>query len=182
MYASDYHGKLPGECFLFYSYPGGHLSGPYMPYVKNTAILACQKKGSYGYNISLTALVDYDNWAWVPGAIAVRCRVHKELGHGEYPRSGRMLSDFRYPGRVMAFMCGLPDGSGANGWEWEPHDIGDGYASRMANRHNDGTTYAFLDGHVRCLKPTGTKYCFPVATDGIDYDGDGICGTVDFMR
>lgn len=184
MYTQDYSGMLPGACFLTYGYnSSGRMIGLYVPYVRNTEILACQKNGSYGYSINLTAPVDFNSYAWVPGTVASRVQVHKEKGHnGPLPRAGRPLSDIPRPSRMMGFMCGLPDGSGANGWEWEPHDIGYGYASRMANRHNGGTTYAFMDGHVKCLKPTGIKYEFPVATLGIDYDGDGSVGDVDFMR
>ena len=192
MYVQDWGNKLPNENFLtYYSPTSGGPRGLYMPYIRNTAILACNKKGSYGYSICLKAPVDYKSYAWVGGAIAARIQVHLEMGHGQRdktPLAGRPLSDIKFPGRMMCFICGDPTkgitaaGPEANGWEWEPHDCGDEYAQRMANRHNGGTTYAFMDGHVACLKPTGVRYGFTVATAGLDYDGDGILGSVDFMR
>ncbi len=194
MYAQDYGSRLPGRSYLLlYSPgPGKPYTAPYMPYVRNYSILICQKTGCYGSNISLTAPVDYNSWAWVPGSVAAYVRVHKEQGHGTYPRAGRPLEDIVRPSRMMAFVCGeltrRSEEMGAavsdieTGWEWEPHDIGEGWSSRMANRHNGGTTYVFMDGHAACLRPTGTKYEFPVATAGLDYDGDGTVGTTDFMR
>ncbi len=98
------------------------------------------------------------------------------------------MSDIKYPGRMMCFVCADPTkgvnpaGARGNGWEWEPHDCGDQYAERMANVHNGGTTYAFMDGHVSCLKPTGRSKGLVMATDGLDYDGDGALGESDFMR
>ena len=95
----------------------------------------------------------------------------------------------------MAFMCVLPPssivgdpanpgGPGAppQGYEWEPHDLGGEYAARMANRHRGGTVYGFLDGHACWLQPTGVKDGWPVATYGIDYDGNGTWGDAGFMR
>lgn len=188
MYVQDYNDWLPNDTFLHWTETPQGRRGQFIPYVKNTEILVCQKTGSYGYNISLKGPVDYGSWAWVGGSIASRVRVHKEKGHAAYPRPGRPFNDVKIPSRMMVFICGQPTqgvnpaGNEGNGWEWEPHDIGDEYSARMDHRHGTGTTYAFLDGHARCLRPTGTKYNFPVATDGLDYDGDGILGSVDFMR
>lgn len=196
MYVNDWSNMCPNENFLTYYTPSsGGVDGLYMPYVKNTAILACQKKGSYGYSINLKAPVDTKSYAWVGGAVASRIRVFRELGHGAVdmdgnplPHIGRPVSDIKQAGRMMAFVCADPTkgvnpaSDPGNGWEWEPHDCGDGYAERMANIHSGGTTYAFMDGHVACLKPTGARYGLVMATDGLDYDGDGLCGTVDLMR
>jgi prepilin-type N-terminal cleavage/methylation domain-containing protein/prepilin-type processing-associated H-X9-DG protein len=188
MYIQDYGDKTPNENFLTYYAPtAGGPQGLFMPYVKNTAILACQKKGSYGYNICLKAPIDPKSYAWVGGAVASHIQVHREQGHGGI-HSGRPISDIKYPGRMMCFVCGSPTegidpaGSEGNGWEWEPHDCGDQYSRRIPNIHNGGTTYAFMDGHVACLKPTGMRYGLVMATDLLDYDGDGILGTPDFMR
>lgn len=196
MYVQDYGHRTPNENFLTYHAPTtGGVQGLYVPYVKNTDILICQKKGSYGYNICLKAPIDPKSYAWVGGGVADRIRVHREMGHGAVdnsgrpiPHSGRLMSDIKKPGRMMCFVCADPTkgitaaGPEGNGWEWEPHDCGDQYAERMANVHNGGTTYAFMDGHVACLKPTGRQQGLVMATAGLDYDGDGLLGTADFMR
>lgn len=195
LYVQDYSDKTPNENFLTYYSSSRGTRGLFMPYVKNTEILACQKKGSYGYNICLKAPIDPKTYAWVGGAAAGRILVHKELGHGAtdssgrpLPHMGRPMSDIKKPGRMMCFVCADPTkginaaGAGGNGWEWEPHDCGDEYADRMANVHNGGTTYAFMDGHAACLKPTGRQKGLVMATAGLDYDGDGLLGTADLMR
>lgn len=191
-YTDDYGGKLPWLAFTMYADYGGNIPGHpethrvrlYYAYLKSFNILLCPTGDSYGYNRNLCGPLG--KRAWIPGGIASRCEVYRDAAY-----AGRMLSEIPRPGRVMAFLCaargpdpmsGGADGLGPNGWEWEPHDVGEGYSQRLTNRHRGGTVYAFLDGHVRWLVPTGTKYGFRIATDGIDYDGNGTVGTVDFMR
>ena len=46
MYTQDYSGRLPNCCYTRYTATPGHpLTGPYIPYVKSTEILRCQKNG-----------------------------------------------------------------------------------------------------------------------------------------
>lgn len=188
MYTQDWGGRLPSKCFLTYSSsPGSPITGPYIPYVKNTNILICQKSGSYGYNRLLQGTLG--GRPWMP-AFSDRSDLQNNIDF-----IGRQLDSIRNQRRVMAMICVLPPlsnpgdpinpgGSTAppQGYEWEPHDLGGEYAGRMCNRHRGGTTYAFLDGHCCWLKPTGVKDGFPIATYGIDYDGNGTYGDVSFMR
>jgi prepilin-type N-terminal cleavage/methylation domain-containing protein/prepilin-type processing-associated H-X9-DG protein len=64
------------------------------------------------------------------------------------------------------------------------------YATPHGSRHFDGANYAFADGHVKWLKGGITNSCCgagldtlekprpsTVATNGLDYDGDGFVGT-----
>lgn len=179
LYVDDYNGRLPRVGFLNYS----SNNSLFWPYVKNKDITKCQKKGAYGYNRMLCGPCSA-NKAWVPGTISSRINVLNNDGF-----VGRPFAEVVNPRRTMVFICAKPTEDDLTelkepyGWEWEPHDCGDEFAKkRMVNIHNDGTTYAFLDGHAQCLKPTGTRYGFRVATDGIDYDGNGTFGTTDYMQ
>jgi prepilin-type N-terminal cleavage/methylation domain-containing protein/prepilin-type processing-associated H-X9-DG protein len=196
MYCKDYNDTLPNETFLAYSMTAKGKYGLFMPYVKNTEILICQKYGSYGYNIACKAPLDPDpkklTYAWVDGVVAPYVKVYRELDHGGVHR-GRPLGDVKRPGCMMVFICGLPGanvasspdlavGTPGNGWEWEPHDVGQSSSARLDSRHNGGTTFCFLDGHAACLLPSGRHRGFVVATNGLDYDGDGLLGDNDYMR
>lgn len=185
-YTQDYGGRLPHRCFLTYTIVNRRLDGPYLPYVKNTEILICQKAGSYGYNRLLQGTLG--GKPWMPG-FGDRADLKNNIDF-----IGRQLDSIPDQRRVMAILCVLPPssivGDPANpggssappqGYEWEPHDLGGEYANRMANRHKGGTTYGFLDGHAEFRKPSGLKDDFPVATYGIDYDGDGRWGRAGFM-
>jgi len=187
MYTQDWGGRLPGSCFLSYSSGTGHaINGPFMPYVKNTSILICQKAGSYGYNRLLEGTLG--GRPWMPG-FADRSDLKNNIDF-----IGRQLDSIPDQRRVMTIICALPgenspgdplydpNSGPPQGYEWEPHDLGAEYAGRMCNRHRGGTTYGFLDGHTRWLTPTGIKDGFPIATYGIDYDGNGTWGDVSFMR
>lgn len=190
MYTQDWGGRLPNSCYLTYSRTSRGLVGPYLPYVKNTQILICQKLGSYGYNRLLTGRLGW-KMPYMPGFGSDTADLKDNIDS-----AGRQLDSIPDQRRVMAIICVLPASSIAEdpanpnhvivdpprGHEWEPHDLGGEYAVRMANRHRGGTTYGFLDGHSRWLSPTGIKEGFPVATYGIDYDGNGTWGTANYMR
>lgn len=195
LYVQDYSGRLPNATFLSYSKTAKGNKGLYIPYVKNIDILRCQKSGSYGCNIATSAPINPKAWAYLGNLTSVQIHViiTDTDAKGNPVRRGRPLNDVKYPGRMMCFICsqpaaknlapdpGLVIGQEANGWEFEAHDLTESKA-RLENRHNGGTTFAFLDGHCACLRPTGIAVGLPIATAGMDLDGDGTVGSTDCAR
>lgn len=176
MYTDDYNGRLPWMKFLTYTnyrMPDGStvLLHLYDPYVKNDDIILCPSKMAYAYNECLISPLSNSTYA---GTEAFRW--------SSFPGTGRAMGDIVSPAATPAFMDGFryeKDPSGhPNGWGWEPVDGLN--KDRMINLHNDGANYAFLDGHVRWLKPAGNGVY--VAVEGIDYDGNGSTGSGLILR
>jgi prepilin-type N-terminal cleavage/methylation domain-containing protein/prepilin-type processing-associated H-X9-DG protein len=195
MYVQDNGARLPNAVFLAYSNTAKGARAQYMPYIRNTEILRCQKSGSYGCNVAMNAPINPNAWAYLGNLPQVKIHeiAYVQDANGNAVRTGRPLSDVKIPGRMMCFICsqpaatrldpdpGLVVGKEANGWEFEAHDLSESKA-RLENRHNGGTTFAFLDGHCACLRPTGMAVGLPVATAGLDFDGDGILGSDNCAR
>ena len=188
MYADAWNGNLPWIQFLTYhdfggtlgKYPWVHMVRLYEPYVKNFDILICPqtyydswyyevRNQGYAYNECLCGTLSTKG-----SSTGVRYIVN---------RNGRAFGSIPKPARTPVFFCAMsfhdaPGDYGRNGWGWEPADARN--AARMTNAHNGGSDYAFLDGHVRWLKPAGGHML--MATDGLDYDGNGTVGDSTVMR
>lgn len=186
MYTDDYGGKLPWMQFLTYhNFEGGLGKYPwvyevrlYQPYVKNFDILICPtKRQGYAYNEILCGPLA-KRYATIPGVYGKRCECYYISGRG-----ARLLSDIKRAGRTAAFFCAFrfhpaPGDLGPNGWGFQPEDAGN--RMRILNQHNDGINYAFLDGHSKWLRPAGNGVL--IATEGIDWDGNGTIGDSYVMR
>jgi prepilin-type N-terminal cleavage/methylation domain-containing protein len=190
-YIQDYNFTLPGRTFVSYN----RQNPLYGPYVKNNSITKCtesvvirdwstgqRQTENYAYAYNHTLCGPNEVYNHVPASIKSRCDVWK---NADTVRgwSGRSISNIGNPSRTPAMFCSRPAGrspgdAGYTSYQWEPEDIAN--ADRMRNPHNDGTCYGFLDGHATWLRPAGSG--FLMATDGIDYDGNGSVGGVCFMR
>ena len=194
LYTDAWHGKLPYIQFLTWTDFAGTLGGYvwirevrlYEPYVKNFDILLCPQKYIYINPATKEGQHRYQGYAYNE----ILCGpLNKAKPSGRFDvrfitrRLGRPLGDIRRPARTPAFFCAMshhdaPGDYGINGWGWEPEDAIN--KARMTNAHNGAANYAFLDGHVRLLKPAGGVMLMP--TDGIDYDGNGTLGDSYVMR
>ena len=186
MYADAWNGKLPWIQFLTYhdfggslsKYPWVHMVRLYEPYVKNFDIILCPQK----YYDTNYAEARYQGYAYNE----CLCGTLSNKGSGVkfiVDRNGRLLGTIPRPSRTPVFFCAMsfhdaPGDYGRNGWGWEPADARN--AARMTNAHKGGADYAFLDGHVKWLRPAGRGML--MATDGLDYDGNGTLGEPNVMR
>lgn len=184
MYTNDY-GKLPWLQFLTYAnIKGTGWVRLYHPYVKNDSIILCPQRAwskrwkkvlnqSYAYNQCLLAPLDIDG-GFLRGTEAYWVV--------SFPGTGRPMGDIKYHSRTPVFFDAFPyhtDPSGQrNGWGWQPWDALN--PERMTNPHRGGSNYVFLDGHVRWMLPEGKGIY--MASDGIDYDGNGTLGTSQIIR
>jgi prepilin-type N-terminal cleavage/methylation domain-containing protein/prepilin-type processing-associated H-X9-DG protein len=179
MYVQDYDETLPWIQFLTYGYfanfPQWGIVRIYHPYVKNDEILLCPTLSAYAYNEHMTGSLN-SSLTGVPAACRGRVEV-RTAGFGK----GRPLADVAAPANAVVGICSFryPYAQQVpNGWGWRADDACN--ANRMKNVHMTGTNYGFLDGHVKWLKPLGGTVF--VATDGLDYDGDGVLGSNGIMR
>lgn len=189
-YMQDYSFRLPNGTFVAYD----SLNPRYLPYVRNNMITRCTEDTvindwgtgqmltenyAYAYNHCLCGPNKIHNL--VPATIKSRCDVWKNDNTLE-GWSGRPISDIRRPALTPAMFCSRPRYRSPMGfyysYQWEPMDIAN--PDRMRNPHSGGTCYGFLDGHAKWYLPAGGG--FLMATDGIDYDGNGSAGGVQFMR
>ena len=185
MYTDAWHGKLPWIQFLTYHdfegglgrYPQIHLVRLYEPYVRNFDILICPtKRQAYAYNEILCGPLALRK-ASIPMA-PNRCECYDIS-----VRAGRPYSSIRRPSRTPAFLCAkrfhpAPGDLGPNGWGFAPEDASN--SDRILNLHNDGINYGFLDGHSKWRQPCGARIL--IATDGLDWDGNGTVGDNSVMR
>ncbi len=194
LYVDAWHGNLPYIQFLTWTDFAGTLGGYawirevrlYEPYVRNFDILLCPQRYVH-YNYSRQeATYRYQGYAYNE-ILCGPLRGGKPSGRFDVRfmkrRYGRPLSDIVRPSRTPAFFCAMshhdaPGDYGINGWGWEPADALN--PARMTNAHNGAADYAFLDGHVRLLKPAGGGML--MATEGLDYDGNGTLGDSYVMR
>jgi prepilin-type N-terminal cleavage/methylation domain-containing protein/prepilin-type processing-associated H-X9-DG protein len=193
MYMQDYSFRLPNGTFVAYD----SLKPRYLPYVKNNDITRCTEyvviydwgsgrretqNFAYAYNHITCGPLKYHNRA-MPGSIASRCDVWSNAATSDPSEwCGRVFADIHRPSNMPAMFCSRPMYRSPQGffysYQWEPNDIGN--PDRMRNPHSDGTVYGFLDGHAKWYRPAGDG--FYMATDGIDYDGNGTVGGPRFMR
>jgi prepilin-type N-terminal cleavage/methylation domain-containing protein/prepilin-type processing-associated H-X9-DG protein len=197
LYTDAWHGDMPYIQFLtwtdFYGTLGGyawiHEVRLYEPYVRNFDILLCPQKYPYVIHHSDgTTEVTYRYQGYAYNEILCGpLKSGKPSGRFDVrdmkKRYGRPYSDIRRPSRTPAFFCAMshhdaPGDYGINGWGWQPQDALN--EDRMKNAHNGAADYAFLDGHVKLLKPAGGGML--MATDGLDYDGNGTLGDSYMMR
>lgn len=190
MYADDYGGRLPFIQFLSYTDWQGRAAGRpdlgitrlYQPYVRNFDIILCPALMAFAYNQCL--------YAPAPATPNIT-HSNMEIAYDSTPahRCGRLLNQIPLTSRTPAFFCAkrmagkngqriTPDGLPDNGWGWVPTDIRS--ADYLPNRHNGGSNYAFLDGHVAWFAPAGNGFYQPIR--GLDYDGNGTTGTETIMR
>ncbi len=179
MYTGDYNDKLPWFQFLTWHDFGGsvgmiHL---YDPYVKNDKIVICPSKQAYGYNEHLTSPLASDTYGSRIGRPEIQV-----YAPNAFPGRGRPLSDIASPALTPVFFDTFqyhpgPDGK-KRGFGWGADDAVN--PVRHLNNHNEGSNYAFLDGHVCWYRPQGGG--FHVVIEGMDYDGNGSVGTATVMR
>ncbi|MGC8862800.1 MAG: prepilin-type N-terminal cleavage/methylation domain-containing protein [Armatimonadota bacterium] len=191
MYTEAWGGRLPWIQFLTYhdfggtlsKYPWVHMVRLYEPYVKNFDILICPQT----YYDRYYREVRHQGYAYnecLCGTLGA-----KDVSGPRFEvwfirdRNGRPFSTIPRPSKTPAFFCAMsfhdaPGDYGPNGWGWEPADSFNTY--RMTNAHDGGANYGFLDGHVKWLKPAGGGML--MATDGLDYDGNGTVGDSYVMR
>ncbi len=192
-YIQDYNFVLPNGTFVAYN----ELHPRYLPYVKNNDITRCTEyvwindwgtgrrevqNFAYAYNHTLCGPNKYHNRA-MPSTIKDRCDVWSNAASNDPSEwRGRNISDIHNTSRTPGMFCSRPMYRSPQGffysYQWEPNDIGN--PDRMRNPHSGGTNYGFLDGHARWYLPAGSG--FFMATDGIDYDGNGSVGGPAFMR
>lgn len=192
-YLQDYNFRLPHSTFVTYN----SMKPLYGPYVRNNAVTHCSEdvriqdratgqwmtqNYAYAYNHCLCGPNKLHNWK-IPAIIRGRCDVWRNEDTVE-GWSGRPIADIANPSRTPAMFCSRPwyrspgEGTGYTSYQWEPMDIAN--PDRMRNPHNGGTNYGFLDGHAKWFLPAGDG--FLMATEGIDYDGNGSVGGYQFMR
>ncbi len=190
-YTDDYGGRLPRLQFLSTGGGGGLLC---MPYVKNVQILVCPatfvdpddmpagypKVRNMGFAYNQQSLCDS-----VLSKSNVRGTDVYETRRPLDQWSGRLLSTIVRTSRTPAFFCAESVHSFVYGnrivyvgFGWEAEDSRN--PGRMVNGHNGGSNYSFLDGHVLYLRPAGGG--FYVATNGLDYDGNGTIGDSTTLR
>jgi prepilin-type N-terminal cleavage/methylation domain-containing protein/prepilin-type processing-associated H-X9-DG protein len=190
MYIQDYSFRLPRQTFVTCD----STKPIYFRYVKNHLITCCPEyvvindwgtgkrmTQNYAYAYNHTLCGPNAVYNAVPASIKSRCAVWKNADTLE-GWSGRSISDIKKPACTPAMFCSRPRYMSSQGfyncYQWEPMDIAS--EDRMRNPHSGGTCYGFLDGHAKWLLPAGAG--FLMATDGIDYDGNGSVGGVQFMR
>jgi len=190
MYTEAYNGKLPHIQFLTDGYVGWQYICLYRPYVKNFDILLCpgtyiERDYNRGRGIRHLAFAYNESCLCGMPTVKVTSVAHSNVyevagSYNTWP--GRPFASIVRTSRCPAFFCAASLHVGVhkvpNGFGWECDDIDD---VRMVNPHNDGTNYAFLDGHVKWYLPNGGNG-WRMRTDGIDYDGNGSIGQKDFMR
>jgi prepilin-type N-terminal cleavage/methylation domain-containing protein/prepilin-type processing-associated H-X9-DG protein len=199
MYIEDYSGRLPRVQFCTEGYIDGREFRLYRPYVRNYDILRCPgspyyknrttAKPAYAYNqhCLCAPLAMMSKYTRVPSS-SVYALDENKIGHGFPNWPGRPMGDVANTRCCPAMFCSESlHGSawtGENyGYGWEPEDILN--AVRMNNPHSGGAVYGFLDGHVKWYLPAGrvaSGTMFYMATDGIDYDGNGSVGDKNTMR
>ncbi len=191
MYIDAYGGRMPYRRFLAYdSAPGGGYIALYHPYVKNNNIILCPVSAryvgtdgkvtvgrqAYGYNECLIGTLS----TWYDGP--TECYYISDFDNGSNGASGRPVASIRSASKTPAFFDAFAYKQDPNlpatGWGWQPADSVD--KNRMTNPHNNGSNYAFVDGHVRWMPPALPKYF--MATKGLDYDGNGTVGDHDMLR
>lgn len=155
MYAQDYDELLPNEQ---YTMPGGD-GNTYLvdacwrsviyPYVKNAQLFIC---GSHRPDTSTYALFDGRyNGQKMRGSYAIN-DAYQDAPHPPGPPQNRSLAEIWDASSVIFLVesDGAPDDTlpAANAqYPWAP-------TGAWSRRHNDGANYAFVDGHVKWMKPT----------------------------
>jgi len=182
-YSDDYAGKLPNQ--IFTALP--ELYGPYIQKThsqnKASGILRCPSLQAYAWNAylwgPLNGVPGSGNWG-MPN-----CDLQWIVGYGppNYRAPGRTLGSVVRPTKTPISFDGFVH-STFIGWGWAVDDAFD--RSRMTNLHNDGSNYAFADGHVRWYKAVnavaGNGKRIYIAYEGLDYDGDGRSGDRSIIR
>lgn len=190
-YTDDYAGRLPRFQFLSTGGGGGLLC---MPYVRNVQILLCPamftdpdnfpsgfpKVRNMGFSYNQQSLCDTQ---LTRAAVASTDVYETKRTFDQW--TGRPLGSIVRTSRTPAFFCAESVHSFQFGnrivyvgFGWEAVDSRN--PGRMVNAHAGGSNYSFLDGHARYLRPAGNG--FYVATDGLDYDGNGTFGDRNILR
>lgn len=132
-YVQDYDERFPGR-----DVGGLHWRTLILPYIKNVQVFKCPS------NPSTTA-----------DAQGIVANYAINNAGNQFPSGGsRLISDFQDPARVILF-CELRNQGwndyGSNWWTSVPGSWVNGYAG-----HNSTWNLAFIDGHVKALRPTQT--------------------------
>ncbi|MBU0611112.1 MAG: DUF1559 domain-containing protein, partial [Armatimonadetes bacterium] len=156
-YAQDYDEKIV-KCYLWYPDPNlTHIrwywqstsnEGMLYPYIKNSQVFLCPTEGCYGLSVAIgqtgsgtgTAMASIQSPSETV-AFADVLLWHGDIDTGRGGTAARGLRLFKYSDRYNA---GRLD-SGCYG------------GGLVAPRHNDGTNFAFCDGHAKWLKPMATE-------------------------
>jgi len=191
MYTDDFGGRLPHHAFLSYSYDEKHgLMHLYDRYVRNDKIILCPIRmlstydgqvynQAYAYNECLMGALDMRKFDG-----ATECHFILDFDRKRGVGTGRPMGNVYCPSRTPVFFDAFPypqpKGMAPTGWGWQPEDSYN--PDRMTNPHNGGSNYTFLDGHVKWYAPTASKYRYLMATDGLDYEGEGTTGNGGILR
>lgn len=194
-YADDNNGRT---CFtLMVCFPD--IYKPYIPVSggkdndKPVGVLRCPVKQSYGWNWYLIGPLNGVPHSGDMGMSNCDLQSIAPYHVGYYKgkwvgwSSGRPLSTIRSatktPLSFDGFILTNAQYGSYVGWGWAVDDAFN--KTRMTNKHNDGTNYVFVDGHVKWWPSVnlqlGNQTVY-IRFDGFDFDGDGRTGDSKTIR
>jgi len=176
-YTDDYNGTLPA--WPIHTNWSPTILKRYLATAKyDTGILHCPCNQAYFYN------------TWACGELSNTPGMLGNEGYDFYAdlkyikaQTGRKYSTIAMPSRMPMMWDGVYQNRTTGeviirGYGW---DVKDAFMpGRMTNRHNDGSNYGFLDGHVKWYRAAGKPIYIQYV--GLDFDGDGRVGTPDKIR
>jgi prepilin-type N-terminal cleavage/methylation domain-containing protein/prepilin-type processing-associated H-X9-DG protein len=155
MYAQDYDERFPPSHDWVCGSTGRTWRNRIFPYVKNTQVFVCPSATNLN---TFSATVDCDTSQ--TGGYSMPYTHAYGVGGVSLPMGGggKAMADIAAPAETIL----LQDGGGSFVDGDANRDTTHGYirTDAASQRHNDGANYAFVDGHVKWLRPTNIT-CTP---------------------